>query len=152
MTAAEMRALKAKDYAARVARGEDAAALFEYALDEGLLEGIAAAVELAAERKDRAAVAQLRALVQRRAPPRPLPASAPPQPAAPRGHEVFCALPPDHVGGCIDAFGGALPKRAAQAEGETCPECANLGTRTFGGGPCSKGCSARRSGKGEGGR
>ena len=80
------------------------------------------------------------------------PASAPPQPAAPRGHEVFCALPPDHVGGCIDAFGGALPKRAAQAEGETCPECANLGTRTFGGGPCSKGCSARRSGKGEGGR
>ncbi len=63
VTAEKMRRMLAEDYARKATAGGDLATLFEFAIEEGWLSGIAAAVELAEERRDAATVNRLRAIV-----------------------------------------------------------------------------------------
>ncbi len=68
-----MRRLTAEDYARKAGAGEDVVRLFEFALEEGWLAGIAAGVELALERGDDETVRRLRDLVAAQKRPEPLP-------------------------------------------------------------------------------
>jgi hypothetical protein len=69
----QVRRLTAEDYARKASAGGDVALLFEFALEEGWLTGVAAAVELALERGDNETVRRLRELVAALKRPAPLP-------------------------------------------------------------------------------
>lgn len=62
-TPEQMRRLLAEDYARKAKAGDDVARLFEFALEEGWLAGVAVGIELAMDREDTATVEKLRAIV-----------------------------------------------------------------------------------------